>query len=206
MKKHAILTMALAITLAVPVIAPAAKAPQTEATTESEGKEYTFRGIPWGSSVEDVKNSDFIKEYPNYVYSKKHNSITVYGITVAQKSSNAYLCFGDSGLYAAMYALAEEHTNLNNYVEDFNDVFDSLKKKYGEPDKVLDDWKDDLYKDDPSEYGMAVGAGHVNFIREWGENDTHIVLACLGDNFKIENDIMYEYTPLKPEETTDDGL
>jgi hypothetical protein len=105
-----------------------------------------------------------------------------------------------------MYALAEEHTNLNNYVEDFNDVFDSLKKKYGEPDKVLDDWKDDLYKDDPSEYGMAVGAGHVNFIREWGENDTHIVLACLGDNFKIENDIMYEYTPLKPEETTDDGL
>lgn len=206
MRKHAIATMILAIALAVPAVTPAAEAPQSEATTESEGKEYTFRGIPWGSSVESVENSDFLKKYSDYIYNEDYNAIWLDGLTVADKSTSVALYFGDSGLYRAAYVLSEKHTNLNTYVDDFNDVCDALKKKYGEPDKSVDDWKDDLYKDDPSDYGMAVGAGHVIFSRRWYGNDSMLTAGCSGDNFEITNIIYYESLSLQPKETEDDGL
>lgn len=206
MRKHAIVIMALAISLAVPVVTPAAEAPQTEATTESEGKEYTFRGIPWGSSVETVENSDFLKKYSDYIYDEEYNAIWLDGLTVANKSTSVALYFSNSGLYRAAYVLSEKHTNLNNYVDDFNDVCDALIKKYGEPDESVDDWKDDLYKDDPSDYGMAVGAGHVTFSRRWDGNNSTITVGCSGDNFKITNIIFYDSLTLQPNETEDDGL
>lgn len=206
MRKHAIVTMALAIALAVPVITPAAEAPQSEATTESEGKEYTFRGIPWGSSLEEVKNSDFLKKHPDYEYEKSLNVIGVDNITVANKSTMAVLYFGDSGLYQAVYVLEEKHANLNSYIDDFDDIYEVLKKKYGEPDKTIDDWKDDLYKDDPSDYGMAVAAEHAAFYRKWNGENSDIILICNGDNFEISNLIVYESPSLAPAETEDSGL
>lgn len=208
MRKHAIVTMALAIALAVPVITPAAEAPQAKATAESEDKEYTFRGIPWGSSLEEVENSDFLKKYTDYEYNKDYHAILINdeNLTVAQKSTSAAMYFGNSGLYQVAYMLSEKHSNLNSYVEDFNDVLDALTKKYGEPDDTEDDWKDDLYKDDPSDYGMAVGAGHVKFIRRWYGNDSSLTIGCIGDNFEITNVICYNSLSLQPEETEDDGL
>ena len=47
MRKHAIVTMALAIALAMPAITSAG--PMSDFAAESSEKEYTFRGIPWGS-------------------------------------------------------------------------------------------------------------------------------------------------------------
>ena len=122
MRKHAIVTMALAIALAAPMVTPAVEAPQTETTTES--KEYTFRDIPWGSSLEEVKNSDFLKKHPDYEYEKSLNVIGVDNITVANKSTMAVLYFGDSGLYQAVYVLEEKHANLNSYIDDFDDIYD----------------------------------------------------------------------------------
>lgn len=207
MKKHAIVSMVLAISLGVPVIVPAAKAPQTDATTESEEKEYTFRGIPWGSSIEEVEKSDFLQDHPDYDYDNEYNAITVDDLTVANKSAAAVLWFGDSGLYQVIYYFTDKHSNLNSYVEDFNDVCEALIKKYGEPDRNVDNWKDDLYKDDPSEYGMAVGAGHATFVRQWIGNDSDILFGCSGDNYEIKNIIFYESLSLQPEETEfDDGL
>lgn len=206
MKKHAIVTMALAIALAVPLITPAAEAPQSEATTESEGKEYTFRGIPWGSSLAEVENSEFVKDHPDFTYTESEGKLTITDATVAGKSSAAVLCFGNNGLYSGMYILSEKHTDLINYYQDFLDLQESLTKKYGEPDETDDDWKNDLYKDNPSKYGMAIGAGHVKFIRRWKGNDSVITLGCVGDNFEISNAIYYQSLSLQPKETEDDGL
>ena len=147
MKKHAIVTMTLAIALAMPAITSAG--PMSDFATEASEKEYTFRGIPWGASVDEIENSDFLIEYPDYEYDKDLNKIFVYNIEVAEKSASAVLSIDDGGLSGAMYLMEENHDNLIDYYHDYLDLEKSLVKKYGRPDNKIDNWEDDFYKNDP---------------------------------------------------------
>ena len=204
MKKHAIVTMTLAIALAMPAITSAG--PMSDFAAESSEKEYTFRGIPWGASVDEIENSDFLIEYPDYEYDKDLNKIFVYNVEVAEKSASAVLSLDDGGLSGAMYLMEENHDILFDYYQDYLDLEKSLVKKYGRPDNKIDNWEDDFYKNDPSLYDFAVGAGDVTFIRTWNGNNSSISLMCSGGDLKISNIIFYNSDSFKSLERKDDGL
>ena len=99
--------------------------------------------------------------------------------------------FSHSGLVAAGYGFDIKHTNKNDFIDDFKKIKKVLTTKYGEPSSDDQIWKDDLYKDDEQEWGMAISVGHLNFRSAWENDRTLIVLALDGDNFEIHLNAVY---------------
>jgi hypothetical protein len=92
------------------------------------------------------------------------------------------------------YIFGLRHTNANAYIDDFKEVKKSLVEKYGRPKHGDDDacWKDELYKDDPDIWGMAISAGHLVYQAAWQTDRTDILLMLKGDNFEVR--LIAQYT------------
>jgi hypothetical protein len=98
----------------------------------------------------------------------------------------------DDKLVQAAYRITEKHTNENGYLEDYSELQQSLADKYGKPAQDRTVWKNDLYRDDPSHYGMAVSVGHLVKGTTWLTDRSEIMLALWGDNFDITLLIQYK--------------
>jgi hypothetical protein len=101
--------------------------------------------------------------------------------------------FAGNKLVRCNYGFLKEHTNTNDYIEDFKRVKKSMVEKYGQPKGGDDDaiWKDDLYKNDPDNWGMAVSAGHLVYQAVWQTDRTDILLTLSGDNFEVRLGAQY---------------
>jgi hypothetical protein len=151
-----------------------------------EVKKY-FRETTWAMSKDEVKkaeSSEFIKE--------EKGSGAVIGLELLVYKDNiigldcfiAYF-FAENKLVKGRYFIVEKHTNKSLYISDFVTIKNQLINKYGKPKKDDVSWLNDLYKDDPSDYGMAVSVGHLNYLTEWHLPITEIQLVLTGDNYKI---------------------
>jgi len=58
-------------------------------------------------------------------------------------------------------------------------------------------WKNDLYKDDKSHWGMAISVGHLVYAVQWETPTTEIGIMLMGNNYKINLGIFYESKELK---------
>ena len=72
-----------------------------------------------------------------------------------------------------------------------------LIEKYGEPKDDDINWLNDLYADDPSDYGLAISIGHLNLYCSWEIGDTKIQMVLSGDNYKISHRLEYNNESLK---------
>ena len=215
------ISLLAAVSLAV-APAPVAAATGAAASTESDSnltkaghpKSVTFRGIKWGSTLEDVEASGILDgktEETDYSYDDEGKSLFVGGLSVADKNANAILYFNADGQFCSGgYVLDEQHFNAQNDYLDFRDIETELTKKYGDPSRIEDEWTDDFYKGDESRYGMAISLGELSLLRRWRARDSSsIVLNCRGDNAEITTVIVY-YAPIsihqQPDKDEDDGL
>lgn len=103
------------------------------------------------------------------------------------------LCFDH--LVRGIYLFSERHTNQNDYISDYKTLKKSLTKKYGKPKSSKSYWLNDLYKDNYQQWGMAVSKGDLTYYTHFKTDDTEIVLALSGDNYKI--DLRIEYQSIK---------
>lgn len=96
-------------------------------------------------------------------------------------------CFDDDQkLWRGAYNFSGiEHTNKNLYLDDYYKIVDGLTKVYGSTSKNEPYWSDDLYKDNPDDWGFAVSFGDVSFVAEWETPETDILVVLSGDNYKI---------------------
>lgn len=215
------ISLLAAVSLAV-APAPVAAATGAAASTESDSnltkaghpKSVTFRGLKWGSTLEEVEASgilDGLTEGVDYLYDDDDKCLYITGLSVAGKSANTMFYFNaDSQFCMGAYILDEKHANSQNDYLDFRDIETELTKKYGEPTKNNDDWTDDFYKGQEDRYGMAIALGELTLIRGWRARDSsRIVLCSRGDNVEISTSLVY-YAPIsirqQPEEDEDDGL
>ncbi|MFX0208651.1 MAG: hypothetical protein ACFFDT_21905 [Candidatus Hodarchaeota archaeon] len=153
-----------------------------------------FRGALWGASKEQVKKveiSEFIKEDKVGGALKGLDNL-VYKADVAGLDGMIIYYFAENLLTRARYIITESHSNKNLYIEDFKSIKSQLTKKYGFPERDDTIWSNDLYKGDPSEYGMAVSVGHLIYVAEWYPPETAIQLLLRGDNYEIN--LWVEYT------------
>jgi hypothetical protein len=107
---------------------------------------------------------------------------------------DTYILYGfkDGVLNSGSYSIRENFVNENNYIERFEDLRKQLITKYGEP--FLDDviWKNNLYRDDPDRFGLAVSSGHLEYRTNFkGEGETIISLSLSGENYESKLGIMY---------------
>ena len=86
----------------------------------------------------------------------------------------------------------DPHSNKNDYITDYRTIKKTLTQKYNVP--ILDEeiWKNDLYKDDPQNWGKAISLGHHNQWAKWETPDTKILLGLKGDNSEVFLSAIYK--------------
>lgn len=150
-----------------------------------------FRETSWGMSQEQVKKiekSEFMK--------KEHSKSSGLDIFIYKEKAGDLDCilgyyFAENQLVEGRYVFTEKHFNKNLFIHDFKKVKEQLIEKYGIPKEDNTIWRNDLYKDDPSDWGTAVSIGHLAFETTWKLPETKITLQCYGDNFEVEHRLSY---------------
>lgn len=144
-----------------------------------------FRDTEWGMSAEKVKQSE-----DGDPALENEESIGYFGSVASLDVIIAYY-FVENKLYKGAYIFNEDHTNKNLYLEDYLEIKEILTEKYGEPLRSEVEWNDDLYKDDVSEYGLAVSIGHLKMFSIWSLDDIVIEHRIEGDNYEIRHNVVY---------------
>lgn len=147
-------------------------------------------GMTWGMSMADVARVN-----PKSLV-RDADSIS-YKTTVGGEDATALLSFVDNKLSRVLYILHAEHANTGPYPSDFDEIDSLLKDKYGNPDISGPEWTDDLYKNDRSQWGMAVATGRMQMRSEWQTQRTKITHLLTGDNYTVSHYIGYESREFK---------
>jgi hypothetical protein len=162
-------------------------------SSQEQPAKKNFRDASWGMTMESVLQLE--SKQPD---SKGKNRIGMDLIAYAGQAGNLdclyVYFFAENKLVQGRYMFTGEHVNENAYIEDFNTVKKSLTDKYGKPKEDRMVWRNNLYKDDPDHWGMAVSAGHLIYEANWVTEDTDILLHLTGDNFKITHLLQYTST------------
>jgi len=90
-----------------------------------------------------------------------------------------------------------EHSNKNDYIRDYKNLKEILAKKYGKPWSDRTTWDNDLFKNDRSQWGLAVSIGHLSYGALWDTSKTYITLGLSGDNYEITLLAAYDSRELK---------
>jgi len=152
-----------------------------------------FRKALWGMSKEQVQGGESSKLEGEQKLSGEMLGLEVlmYGSSLAGLDCLIVYYFADNMLTKGRYIIREQHSNKTQFVHDYNNVKRQLTQKYGTPtaDETL--WLDDLYQDDPDDYGLAVSIGHLRYWVEWKPIETFIQAVLSGDNYDISFWIEY---------------
>jgi hypothetical protein len=146
----------------------------------------SFRKSTWGMNLENVKET----EIGNPKYDK--DGLLVYSDKISGITCDVVYIFANDQLVRSKYLFKNEHSNKTDFIEDYNTMKKNLEKKYGPT--IFDNpiWKNDLYKSDPDEWGMAIAVGHLKYFSQWETEDTKVLLYLVGENYKINFGIEYE--------------
>jgi len=170
-----------AITL---IIAIALLSQFTLISTAQDESGYDFRETKWGMSEAEVKASEKIKPTEEGVYAP-YDYIIIYDGTIANLNAWIGYQFIDKKLIGGGYVFTESFIDKNQYIDNFLKIKDIMTRKYGTPseDKVV--WSNDLFKDNPQDYGTAVSIGHLTYQSKWQTPTTEIIIGLKGENFKV---------------------
>ena len=154
-------------------------------------QDFTFRKTRWGMTKDRVKLSE-----PTMVYREKIRSNGQEGIYYKSIVNNMNVLilyeFTQGKLAVASYMFRHTHSNKNDYITDYRTIKKTLTQKYNAP--ILDEeiWKNDLYKDDPQNWGIAISVGHHYQWSKWETPDTKILLGLKGDNSEVFLSAVYK--------------
>jgi len=160
-----------------------------------------FRNVKWGMSLEEVIS---IEGEPD---DSGDTGLLYLDVDVAGFNPSLLYEFNDEGkLYTGCYFFNHPHTNKNDYIYEYNTLFKKLTSIYGDAIEDREVWKNDLFRDDPSEWGFAVSAGHLAKLARWETDTTRITLILTGDNFDISFALIYESLSVSPPPESTEGL
>lgn len=181
----------------------------SETSSEKESEKQTpvtpnptFRNTVWEMRKDEVKkceDAEFVDENEEGI---------AYEDTLLNLNTIILYNFDSDGkLYRAGYLITEKHSYENSYIDDYNSLLCALKEKYGTPEDEKTIWRDDLYKDNPEDWGFAVSLGHLIYKSNWETDETKITLGLTGDNYECTLVVQYEPTIYQPNLAPDtDGL
>jgi len=151
----------------------------------------TFRGTKWGMSSEQVKSLEKAKLVKSDHINNLGLDVLIYSDSVGGLDCGIIYYFAENKLVEGRYIFMSEHSNKNLYIQDFKDINEAIKGKYGKPKEDKKTWLDSLYEDDLENWGLAVSIGHLIFQTKWSFQDSEILHILKGDNFKITHMVAY---------------
>lgn len=144
-----------------------------------------FNKLHWGDSQETAQKA-FAGAPIN-----KNDTVLIYQQTLGSHPVLMALHFTDDKLTSADYWVTEQHSEPATYLDDFRDVDAMLKDKYGKPYYSGMSWRNELFRDNPSRYGLALASGQMRMESDWSLDTMQITHGVYGDNFKVKHGIEY---------------
>ena len=174
---------------------------------------FLFRGYEWGTAkpeiVESETNPNMIEDYD---YTLIDGSFRVQ-VSLAGFDAIAVFMFDDIGLNSGAYFLTEEHSNPQEYYNDFLKLKEKYENKYGKPGDGGPTWTGTSnYKNNENSYGEAISQGYLSFDYHWYAKDNSVIsMRISGDNGEVKTAIAYYSPEYIPEPQTgqvdeDDGI
>lgn len=157
-----------------------------------EGKAILFAGVPWGSSRDQViaamgrqpRNSD--------------DRSLVFDDQIAGMPANSTFLFSNNQLTRGRYFFTAKHTYENKHIEEFNDIEEILKRKYGEPSTSDTTWHNNMFKYVYKDYGLAVSLGQMSMLAGWKIGCVKFTHTLSGGNGQIHHTIEYYHLKMQP--------
>jgi hypothetical protein len=153
------------------------------------GELLKFREVKFGASQKEIKKTE--KSKLLHTLDEGTKCTLIYQTKVAGLDCEVFYTLVNDKLLMAAYFFSEEHVNKNLFIDDYNKVLSNLKEKYGEPDDGEKNWSNNLYKNDSSEWGLAISIGHLTYSDIWNFANGDITTVLKGDNFKISHFVRY---------------
>jgi hypothetical protein len=150
-----------------------------------------FRTSKWGSTISEVKTNEKLEVID------ESSSLLAYETTISGSKTMIGYLFTEGKLTTGRYLATEEHSNKNDYINDYNTLKNLLEKKYGKPKEDEKIWKNDLYQDDYSQWGFAVSLGHLLYYSTWETENSEISVMLSGENYKIQLIIDFDSVEFK---------
>lgn len=145
-----------------------------------------FREADWGMTKEQVEKLE----------NSKKKSLSIDKILYLGELGNLEVMIGyhfiNNKLVKGQYIFDNKHTDSNQYILDYNKINDLLCSKYGDYASDRTVWNNDLFKNRPNDYGMALSVGHLVYMAVWYTDKSKIFHAIGGDNHEISHGITYE--------------
>lgn len=140
--------------------------------------DVVFRSFKWGTPKE------LIKDVESMEMMWETDDVLSYSGSLAGISARVNFHFCNGALESGMYIFDLDCFHDYMYVVGFYSISDTLSKEYGEPKSNLA-WLDDLYRDEESEWGTAIAAGHLVMTNIWNDGQAEVTLICQGDHYDI---------------------
>jgi hypothetical protein len=141
-----------------------------------------FRSSVWGFTKEQVKKTESSTPTLN-----TNNNLLYDNQSLLDLDCCIIYYFDNNKLYQGVYSFTNEHSNDTDYITDYNNIKAALIKKYGNPKEDNQVWKDNTYKDRPSDWGMAVITGNLLYGSVWYNGNTKIGWYNGCNNFRWDD-------------------
>jgi len=170
---------------------------------ESATQEYDFKKFKWGASINEVKSVEGEPLFDGDV-SGQNAEYIVYETSAVGLDMILGYYFCDDGLYKVRYILAEEHSNDDLYIDDYEKFRSAMTKKYGKPLLDYVSWNDDSMKEYYQKNGKSMGDalcyGYCSYITWYTTDRTDIWMNMDADNYEISMIVDYESNEIGPGE------
>ena len=158
---------------------------------DQEEEDYTFRSTRWGMSVSEVIEQEGKPDGKSNLDSAEYGEGLFYEVSVVGIDATLFYYFTENKLTRCGYLFVETYLNKNHHIDNFKRIKKSVSKKYGSPEFDKKKWSQDLFKDDPSNYGQAVAIGHLEYVASWETEETELWLLLNGENFEVTHMLDY---------------
>ncbi|MCL5036950.1 MAG: hypothetical protein M1269_07545 [Chloroflexi bacterium] len=159
----------------------------TACSLGAEEKKHDFRNVDWGMSKAQVKQAN-----ENMIPTLEDKDTISYSDKVSGLKAMLIFSFVNDKLTSAGYYFEEEHSNDNDHIDDYQKIGDLLTEKYGKPVKDEVIWKNDLFKNNPQNWGLAISAGQLVLKSKWENENTYLYMTLSGDNYRIAHLLIYQ--------------
>jgi len=166
-----------------------------EKAEDPEESKTHFRNTRWGMSKEQVLK---IEGRPDHLENSEGLDIIQYPQKILNMDCLVGYVFAENRLAKAKYSFLGKQGDKNQYILEYQNIKDILIRKYGRPLSSKALWHDPLYKDDDSNWGLAVSQGHLELNSRWKDSETEILLRLSGGGNRLS--LIVEYSGLEYKE------
>lgn len=174
-------------------------------TIQREGEEKgtrtvertNFRNTSWGMNQTQVVR---LEGNPAVRENSDGLDIIQYPEKILEMDCMIGYVFTDNKLAKARYSFLVKHVDNNQYFQDYRNIKDILIQKYGNPESEKTLWHEKAYRNDQSNWGLALSLGHLEFDSLWLDSETEIQLRLYGRGNRIM--LVVEYSGLQYVEMT----